>query len=218
MKKLFYAASVLMLSSTIFIACKGDQGDVGPAGAAGTTGPAGPIGPTGPQGNANVVVDTFTISNSNWAWNSSYTFTTATGASTSWFTRFYERNYTGITQAILDKGVVLVYFTSNASNSNQWTPLNFSYLAFGSQFHYNLVYETLLGKVRLHYFFTPNGASGTTPGNLSTFAIPNYKFKIIAIAGAIGGRFTSGPAAGYTIEMLKSLPYETVCQILNIKP
>ncbi|MEQ1799550.1 MAG: hypothetical protein ABL872_16465 [Lacibacter sp.] len=224
MKKIILSFCSAIIITFLFISCKGDTGPAGltgpagPTGANGPAGPAGPAGSTGPQGNANVVVDTFTLSNSNWIWNSTYSFSNGTGSSTGWFTRYFDRNYTGITQSILDKGVVLVYFTSFSTNASQWTPLDFSFLAFGSQYYYNIRYETFLGKVRLHYFFTPNGPAGTTPSNLSTVGIPNYKFKIIAVAGAIGGRFNSGPAAGYTIEQLKGMSYEMVCEVLNIKP
>jgi hypothetical protein len=210
----------------------GAAGPQGPAGANGTngtngsTGPQGPAGPTGPQGpagNANVVSDTFTLTNANWAWNSQYNFATATNGTDSWFTRYYDRTYTGVSANILNTGAVLIYFTSTASgaitNPNQWTPLDFSFLSAFSQFYYNIRYETFVGKVRLHYFYTPNGVSGVIPATLSTDVIPNYKFKIVAIAGAIGGRMASGSEStyyGYTLAQLKAMSYHDICTLLNI--
>ena len=220
MKKVILSFIAFILIAVLLISCKGDTG---PAGATGPTGPTGATGATGPTGNANVKVDTFTVANASWLWNSSYVIQTSGGGSTARFTRYYDRSYTAVTADILNTGMLLVYFTPNpggnfGGSAIQWSPLDYSYLAFGSQYYYNVAYETSVGKVRLHYFYTPNGSAGTVPTDLSTAVLPSYKFKIVAVAGAIGGRFTSGPAVGYTIEQLKSMPYETVCQILNIKP
>lgn len=218
MKKLFSLILVSLFTIAVLSSCQkepGPQGPAGPAGPTGATGPTGPQGPQGPQGNANVKVDTFTLTNSNWLWNSNYTFSNGTDTSTSWSTRYSDRSYTGITQSILDNGLVLVYFTPNANNPSQYEPLNYSYLSFNSQFYFHFVYETSLGKVRLHYFYTPNGTSGTTPV-LSTAVLPNYKFKIVAVAGAIGGRYQNGSINGYSFDQLKAMRYEDVCRVLNI--
>ncbi|WP_431215999.1 hypothetical protein ACQ86N_15925 [Puia sp. P3] len=77
-----------------------------------------PINLQGPQGNANVKVDTFTLMNSDWIWNSVYNFSTP-GVAGGVFTRYHDRGFTSVTQDVLDKGEVMVFFTPNNSNPNQ---------------------------------------------------------------------------------------------------
>jgi hypothetical protein len=90
-----------------------------------------------------------------------------------------------ITQGMLDTGMVMVYFTPNQTNANQWAPLPYTFLAFGAQYYVNIVFETMPGKVRFHYFYTANGATGTTPNTLSTDVIWTHKYKIVAVSGKI---------------------------------
>jgi hypothetical protein len=176
---------VIVLGSIFFCCAKtGPQGATGPAGNNGSPGPVGPTGPQGPQGNANVLVDTFTLTSADWSWNSLYSFSTGSGSYTSYFTRFHDATDSLITQAILNTGLILVYFTPYQNNANQWEPLPYSFLAFSSAYYYNFVFETFLYKVRLHYFYSANG-SGSTPTNLSTTVIPNHSFKIIVVSGTI---------------------------------
>jgi len=159
--------------------CK--KGDTGPAGA---TGPAGPTGAQGPTGNANVLVDTFTLASADWKWNSGYTYSNSNGGTVTYFTRYYDATLSKLTQGILDSGMVMVYLAPNANNPQQYAPLPYSFLSFGSAFNYNYVYETFAGKVRLHFFYTPNGA-GATPATLSTDIIPTHKYKIVILTGTV---------------------------------
>ncbi len=145
-------------------------------------GDTGPVGPQGAKGNANVKVDTFTVTNANWLWNSDYTLYTGSGSSTSWFTRYTDKIDSTITSGILDSGMVLVFFTPN--DSAQWAPLPYSFPSFGDAFYYNFVFQTMVGKVRLHIFFNGVDATSTIP-TLSTYTFPNYKFKIVIVAGTL---------------------------------
>jgi len=152
-------------------------------------GPQGPIGPQGPQGPAggasNVNVDVFTVNGSDWLWNSQYVYETSPGSYTEYFTRYYVRMNNTITQNMLDKGLVLVYFTpSPVNNPNQWEPLQYQ---FDSSFGYtdNYVYVTALGKVTLHYFFIQTDPTATLP-TLSTYNDETRKFKIVTVQGTTG--------------------------------
>ncbi|HEY4336643.1 MAG TPA: hypothetical protein VGM89_12115 [Puia sp.] len=79
----------------------------------------------------------------------------------------------------------MVYFTSNTIvNVNQWTPLAFQFTDASGSFTYNICFETLVGKVRLHYFFVRLNTAISLPA-LSTYPIPTYKFKIVAVSGTI---------------------------------
>jgi hypothetical protein len=98
MKKKNLLMCIMLLA---FISCKkGDTGEMGPAG------PKGDTGAQGPSGNANVI-GTNQVTISNWAWDG---------------TAFYVANISaaGITQDIVDKGMVQVFREYSAGN---WTPL-----------------------------------------------------------------------------------------------
>ena len=85
----------------------------------------GPQGPPGPEGDANVRVKTFSLTSSQWIWNSAYSFETSPGSFTEYFTRYADITFNSLTQGILDSGMVLAYFTANPST----TPIN------GNPFH-----------------------------------------------------------------------------------
>jgi len=154
------------------------------SGSNGTNGAAGATGPQGPEGNANVQVDTFSLTSSQWLWNSQYVLQTSPSSYTEYFTRYYDATDSSVTQDILDQGLVLVFFTPNTSNNtDQWAPLPYEFLDASEVFTYNVVFETMVDTVRLHYFFA-QFAPGTVPV-LSTYDIPTYKFKIVAISGSV---------------------------------
>jgi hypothetical protein len=152
----------------------------GPAGA------QGPAGPQGPQGNANVMTDVFSVGGAQWLWNSQYVYETSSGSYTEYFTRYYVRLNTTITQNVLSDGLVLVYFQpSPVNNPNQWEPLPYQFdSSFG--FTYNYVYVTAVGQVTLHYFFIQTNSTATLP-TLSTYNDEVRQFKIVTITGTLIG-------------------------------
>lgn len=163
----------------LFSSCK--KGDPGPAGA---TGPAGPTGVAGPTGSANVIY-------SPWA---NVTFT---GASTSWSAKI---TAPGVTQDIMDKGVVKTYFKFGTSVYDG----NYSNIASGAS-----IYQYLsIGFINLQ----------------ATFAA-NYPWRYIIIPGGVaGGRLSHGDADTFVFadgsSMRKSdfdkMSYEDVCSRFNI--
>jgi hypothetical protein len=143
-------------------------------------------GPQGPMGNANVMVDTFSLVSSQYAWNSFYGFETASLASTSFLTRYHDCPFPAVTSGVLATGMVLAYFTSDGySYPDQWVPLPYSFPAFSDQYYYNFAYQTNVGTVRIQYFYSPNGANGTLPTTLSTDVIATHRFKLVAVSGQI---------------------------------
>ncbi|HEY4111287.1 hypothetical protein [Puia sp.] len=181
-KGIFYLFLICLIAG----ACSktGPTGSQGAAGATGAAGPQGPAGPTGPQGNANVFTDTFSLASADWLWNSGYTYSNSNGGTVTYFTRYHDAAFSKITQGMLDSGMVMVYIAPNANDFNQWSPLPYTFLSFGAVFYYNYVYETMPGKVRLHFFYTANG-SGTPPTTLSADVIPTHKYKIVAVTGTV---------------------------------
>lgn len=174
----------VVIVSVVLLGAACSKGDTGATGATGAAGPQGVAGPTGPQGNANVFTDTFSLVNTDWLYNSGYFYSTGSGGYTEYFTRYHDVAFSKVTQGVLDSGMVIVYMEPNATDSNQWSPLPYTFLAFGGQYYYNFVYESMPGKVRLHYFYTANG-SGTAPTTLSTDVIPTHKYKIVALTGTV---------------------------------
>lgn len=220
MPRLFF--STLLIATTIFfVQCK-KEGSIGPAG------PEGPRGETGATGNANVKVDTLRISNAQWLYNSNYLFDHVVNGWMWAVSRYHDRTFTSITQDILNTGMVLCYFTpSPAFNINNWILLNFRMTSPTGIFYYNVASEVSVGKVRFHYFYTPNDQGATLP-NLRDAVIPTYRFKIVAVSGAIAsGRMMSNGTNEkqfnfkgniYTEAALKAMPYFELCKLLDINP
>jgi len=145
-----------------------------------------PLSLQGPEGNANVKTDVFTVTNSQWVWNSQYEFQTSPSSYTEYFTRYFDRSNNSITQDVLTNGLVLVYFTPNTSNNtNQWAPLPYEFTDGSGNFNYNIAYETTVGTVRFHYFFVQLNAAAAIPV-LSTYTIATYQFKIVSVTGQAG--------------------------------
>ena len=143
---------------TLFISCKKE----------------GPMGPPGTNGNANVRSGTVSLTNADWKWNSSWPLSIGGGSTTNYSTRYAEINTDLITQEIADKGSVQVFFKPKDEG---WVPLPY---IFTASYSFNFMYEYMPGKIRLHYFWTPN--TGSIPAGLGTHVIPNYTFKYVITA------------------------------------
>jgi hypothetical protein len=169
--------------SLLFLLTNCKKGDPGPAGA---TGPAGPTGAAGPVGTANIIY-------SPWA---NLTFT---GSGTSWSAQIAAP---GVTQDIMDKGVVKTYFKFGTAVYDG----NYSNIPTGAG-----VYQYLsVGLINLR----------------ATFAA-NYPWRYVIIPGGVaGGRLSNGSTGANTFvfadgsTMLKSeldkMSYEDVCSRFNI--
>nr|WP_067058844.1 collagen-like protein [Mucilaginibacter sp. L294] len=114
-QRYLFLLSIICLSSLLVKCKKGDDGPIGPAGtkgdagAVGANGPAGAKGATGATGTANVIY-------SDWITPATYTKTTVFGT----FNFTADIAASKITQAILDKGTVLVYGKMNGYNPIIW--------------------------------------------------------------------------------------------------
>lgn len=191
MKKQFFSILILIGSLIFTAGCgkdgtigpngsKGDKGDMGDTGDNGATGSTGPKGATGATGNANVKTDLFTVASADWTYNSIYWFDTGVGTSQGYYTRFYDRPNTLITQDLLNTGMVLVFMQSAPSASTkQWVPIPLTFKGTGD-YTFNYAFETKIGSVRLHFYFV----KGTVdPPVLTSYTIPVHQFKVIAVSG-----------------------------------
>lgn len=182
MKRSFFPLLLACSFLLIFSNCK--KGDPGPAGA---TGPAGPTGAIGPIGTANIIY-------SPWA---NLTFT---GSGTSWSALI---TAPGVTQDIMDKGVVKTYFKFGTGVYEG----NYTNLTGGST---SAIYQFLsVGAINLR----------------STFAA-NYPWRYVIIPGGVaGGRLVGAPEAemfvlqdGTSIRKaeLDKMSYKEVCKRFGI--
>jgi hypothetical protein len=186
MQKLNKVGMVLVIiasSAILFAGCSKSTGPAGATGPQGTTGATGPTGPTGPQGNANVVVDTFKLVNSQWLYNDDYILYTSGGSYTEWFTRYYKATFSAITQGVLDSGIVMVYMTPNITDNNQWSPVPYTFDS-GDGYSFNFVYVTSPGTVELEFYFSDETTTATPP-TLSNYVMSTYTFKLVAVTGSL---------------------------------
>jgi hypothetical protein len=183
----------------------GPTGETGPQG---PQGPQGATGPQGPQGNANVFTDTFTLRNRDWLMSSDYWYTANTSISVGAVTRYHDQAFSKVTTDVLATGAILVFFASSVVDSFQWTPLPFQFPGYNINYYYNYAFETMPGKVRLHYFYTTNTVGFTLP-DLKADSIAPHKFKIVAISGTVS---TSMNHAG-----VNALDYGQVANYLGLQ-
>ena len=184
MKRNFFP--LLVACSFLLVCSNCKKGDPGPAGATGPAGPTGSTGAIGPIGAANVIY-------SPWA---NVTFT---GSGTAWSALI---TAPGVTQDIMDKGVVKTYFKFGTSVYEG----NYSNIPTGAS-----IYQFLsVGAINLR----------------ATFAA-NYPWRYVIIPGGVaGGRLSGGSADadrfvfadGSTMRRteLDKMSYEDVCSRFNI--
>lgn len=164
---------------------KGTYNFYGPKTATGWGVPTALQGPQGPMGNANIKMDIFSITNSDWLWNSSYSLGTSPGGTLSYFSRYYDRSAAALTSGFLNgNGIVMIYVSSQPlNNPDAWIPLPLAFPSFNSEFNYNFYYDTFIGKIRLHFFF--NSINSKSTPTLSNYPIDNYRFKIVIATGTV---------------------------------
>lgn len=179
----------------------GPSGATGPAGATGATGatgpqgPAGPAGPQGPVGSANVIYSSWiTTASLSWADTNNIDFGIISRANVISAT---------VTATIINQGVLLGYW----QNGNNTYPMPYNLQSGGNVYQVSFIAYT--GRIM---FYIANLGTLNASG-----IIPNGSARYIIIPGAVaGGRFISGPAAGYTVAQIKSMNYNQVASLFNI--
>lgn len=181
----------------------GATGATGPTGPVGPTGPAGPTGPTGPQGpagTANVIYS---------AWATSPFATRDTTVDGTLY-RITHINAPSLSASILNQGVVLTYtrlvpgiepsllpFASNAGGSST---------IIGT---WNTTQKIFINRITIGCNL-PACLIG-----LSTF----LEYRYVLIPGVVsGGRSATVPGTNYTVDQIKAMSYERVCQLFKIQP
>lgn len=226
MRKIIVNSAIALASIILLNACKGNTGPVGPQGPTGVqgsqgttgsqgpigltgpigpqgaTGPQGPIGPTGPQGpagTANVIYS---------AW---YTLPSWADTSTTDLGPVSRsiRSSAALTQAMVDNGVIIAYLISDPALPAALGAYPLPWICTGCSPQYIVSFIPRAGKL-IYYV----GAVGSP---VAGFANTSYRWRHVIVPGGVaGGRFTSGPAAGYTIQQIKSMNYQQVASLFNI--
>ena len=222
MRKLRCLSITLVLLIVFVVSCtkegpEGPMGAQGPQGVPGNTGPgggtgtAGTAGAQGPPGTANVIYS---------GWLPAPTSFSAAG----WFDTTMSpmglvsrANFTApsMTQAILDQGLTMVYHTFAAPPASPIGGVNAQSLPYSTTVnlpplqYIQINYRPAVGRIIV---FIKNMTSATSFG-----VTGGHFFRYIIVPGTIaGGRMANGPATGYTIEQLQSLPYNEVLRRFNI--
>ncbi len=145
------------------------------------TGPAGPAGTTGAKGadgNANVVVDTLTITSTQWVAGGDNIYADSM-ETTLYADKSFDIAFPAITQGVIDSGMVAVYF-SPASSSTDMEPLPFQFLYDDNLLHYD--YKVELGVVHLFIYFV---RLGTVYPNIDNYYPGTHTFKVVAASGRL---------------------------------
>jgi hypothetical protein len=172
-----------LILSIFVMACKGPAGETGPAGATGAQGPAGATGATGPAGPAGkdgkdgagassniTTTGWLTVKKTDWQ---------VFDDSTAYFNIFPDKN---ITQSVLDKGAVMVYF-KGATDNGYILPLPYDASVF--QITYFPFFDATLGGA-MEIDFIPF-LDGVSPADFESELA--FRYIIIKdIALATGGR------------------------------
>lgn len=203
--------SILFVSLTVLsLGCtkegpEGPVGATGPQGPPGNPGAPGPAGPAGPAGSADVVYSSWiTTVTSDWVLG----YVAPNNYNVE---RVYNRPAAGVTQTILDEGVVLG-FGKNFTIGNGTILPNVQTLPYRESFN-GQSYGYVLDVGKVAYTYDPDGTAPIRP--VSQLAGIAYRYVIIP-GGVAGGKMMSGPAKGRTVADLKSMSYEQVLREFNI--
>jgi len=161
-------------------------------GPAGPQGAAGPQGPAGPTGSPNVIYSPWFLTGNGW---DSITNAPGYGAYGT-----FDQAASGITQSVIDNGVVLAYMKGDPTTglANDVFPLPYS---IGLGFGFTDLWDFVLnapGNIRFLY-------KSDNPWYLYQLAGISFRY-IIVPGGVAGGRMLN----------LKKMSYQEVCRLYNI--
>jgi hypothetical protein len=213
MRKLRFLSLSLLATTLITISCTkegpegpvGAQGSQGPPGTPGANGTPGAPGAPGAAGTANVIYSTW-VASVTADWVLGYVAPNNYNVE-----RCYNRTAAGVTQAILDQGVVLCYGKNFTIGASTILP-NVQLLPYRESFN-GQSYSFVLDVGKIAFTYDPDGTAPVRP--VSQLAGISYRYVIIP-GGVSGGRMANGAAAGYSVDQLKQMPYEQVMKLFNI--
>ena len=207
---------------------QGPQGVQGPQGTIGSSGPVGPagsvgiVGPTGPAAGAPSVLYSSWATVTNWVGGSNGTNAVHTASRTT-----PALTATAVAQNVVllfMKDVALIKATLDGGNVVIVKNPDVVLLPYSE-----VSYVTLSGTnyVNINEYSGAFNTPGTVTltyrvGNVGLYNAAslnsvNTQFRYVMIAAGIsGGRFTNGPAAGYTVQQIKQMNYAQIAALFNI--
>lgn len=195
----------------------GANGGVGPTGPTGPQGPTGPTGPQGPAGTANVIYGSWVNESNSWA-------DSVMPSLNYMHARVFNVACPGLSQPVLDQGVILAYvrgaYSNNLPLAMPWT------LPVSTTTYVETGYRPALGRIA-YYFYIPTSSSSSSPVPYDRIG-SNTQLRYVLIPGGVAGRNAGGngtfekvcdiKGVSYTESQLKAMPYTQVCSLLGIQP
>ena len=190
----FWFLLIVLLLGGLQFSCSKD-GPAGPQGAAGPQGPAGVAGSAGPAGSANVIYSAWFLTGAA-GWDTVLANTSSYGAFA-----IYDKTVAGVTQDIIDNGIVLAYMKGDPSSglANDVFPLPYTFgFGYGYLDHWDFDLNTV-GNIRFLYKSTAPW-SPTELGGIS--------FRYVIVPGGVAG-------VGRVRDPRK-MTYDEVCEAYGI--
>lgn len=176
---------------------QGEQGEEGPQGEQGEQGPQGEQGEKGEpgapgeDGNANVLVKTISVANSNY--EDDYLSAKHSNNTLFFFpAKVAKIEDPDITEDIIDNGLVLAYIevpVGLAFNPSQWTSLPYTYRHLNQIYSGNYSSAYSPGTFTLYFYFTRN-MDGSMP-NIRDWEVPTNRIKYIIISGNVTAQMSN---------------------------
>jgi hypothetical protein len=186
--------SLLFIMAIVAVSCKKETGPAGPQGNE---------GPAGPAGTANVIYSSWVgFDSSHWG-----------SPVSEWgqVKRIYSATAPGITQSVIDRGAVLVYFKLWGTPEPSPLPIIANITLFTHQYlGFRLVPDT----IQLTYFdLEDNNDPGTFTGDSTTNA-----YRYVIIPGGIAGNksMTGNDNSQPNMADLRKMTYSEVCAYFKI--
>jgi hypothetical protein len=220
MRKLKLLSFYLLAVTFITISCtkegpegpvgaQGPQGPAGTTGANGTNGTNGTNGLQGPPGTANVIY-------SPWF---TQTFATVTPGPTNQHSSYtFVKTAPGVTQSIIDQGVLLCYMMSTATSAVFQGTNMVAQLPLVDEFDVDYFKSWISGVGAITFAY-----ASSIPFSLATVNGWGHNFRYVLIPGGVaGGRIVNRQKMAeingqlYSESQLKAMPYEQVCDLLHI--
>ena len=180
---------VVLLMGVLQFNCSKD----GPTGPEGATGPQGPAGAAGPAGSANVIYST-------WFLTGAAGWDTVTNAATYGAYATYDKAAAGVTQAVIDNGIVLAYMKGDPTTglADDVFPLPYTVgIGFSFTDHWDFVLNAA-GNIRFLY----KADFPWTPTELG-----GISFRYVIVPGGVAGGRMRDP---------RKMTYNEVCEAYGI--
>jgi hypothetical protein len=202
MRKLRLLSTLLFALSFVLVNCT-KEGPEGPVGA------IGPQGPSGNTGTANVIYSSWTNEPANWGADTNMTSIAIPVGNA----KRFNVAAPSLSQSVLDQGTILAYYR-NVPTGNNPVSLAANFNAGGTLFEIN--FRAALNRIVYFYWVPANPGVAVGPTSITGGAT---QFRYIIIPGSIAGGRGVNPGiggTGYTEAEIKAMPYEKVCELLQI--